>query len=112
MPSDLQAAATPVRLLAISGSLRAASHCTALLRHVGTMLPAGVMQQLLTLGQVPPYDGDLDCATPPAAVAELKEAIARADGLVICSPEYNYGIPVACSRTRSTGRHGPASPRH
>lgn len=93
MSSDLEAAAAPVRLLAISGSLRAASHCTAVLRHVGTMLPPGVIQQLVTLNQVPPYDGDLDGATPPAAVAQLKDAIANADGLVICSPEYNYGIP-------------------
>ncbi|MDI3382878.1 NADPH-dependent FMN reductase [Xenophilus aerolatus] len=111
MTSDSTTAATPVRLLAISGSLRAASHCTAVLRHVGTMLPAAVTQQLTTLGQVPLYDGDLDGATPPAAVAELKDAIAQADGLVICSPEYNYGIPgVLKNAIDWASRPGFASP--
>ncbi|RDI25123.1 NADPH-dependent FMN reductase [Pseudacidovorax intermedius] len=90
--SDIRPAAA-VRLLAISGSLRRASHSTAVLRHMATLLPADAQQRLFTLEEIPPYDGDVDGPQPPAAVAELKDAIAQADGLVICSPEYNYGMP-------------------
>ncbi|MBO9649492.1 MAG: NAD(P)H-dependent oxidoreductase [Variovorax sp.] len=87
------AGAAPVRLLAISGSLRRNSHSTAVLRNIGTLVPQGVVLELMTLEQVPPYDGDQDGAAPPQGVVELKAAIAGADGLVICSPEYNYGMP-------------------
>jgi chromate reductase len=80
-------------LLGISGSLRAASHCTALLRSLVQLVAPPAELRVITLHGVPLYDGDLDGDTPPDGVRALKAAIAAADGLVVCSPEYNYGIP-------------------
>lgn len=82
-----------IRLAAISGSLRAASTNTAVLRTLQDLMPAGVEMDLLPLGGLPLYNQDLDGATPPSDVAAFKAGIAAADGLVICTPEYNYGIP-------------------
>ncbi len=91
----------PTRLVAISGSIRRASHCTAVLRSLTPLLPPTATLELFPLDDVPMYNADLDGDSPPAAVAQLKAAIAAADGLVICSPEYNYGIPgVRGSRMR------------
>ena len=102
---------TPVRLLAISGSLRRASHCTAVLRSLAPLLPTGAALELFPLDEVPMYNADLDGDSPPAAVAQLKAAIAAADGLVLCSPEYNYGIPgVLKNAIDWASRPGFASP--
>ncbi|MEB5964218.1 NADPH-dependent FMN reductase [Comamonas testosteroni] len=102
---------TPVRLVAISGSIRRASHCTAVLRSLTPLLPPTVTMELLPLDDVPLYNGDLDGDTLPPAVKRLKAAIAEADGLVICSPEYNYGIPgVLKNAIDWASRPGFASP--
>ncbi|WP_182284436.1 NADPH-dependent FMN reductase [Comamonas testosteroni] len=102
---------TPVRLVAISGSIRSASHCTAVLRSLTPLLPPTVTMELLPLDDVPLYNGDLEGDTPPPAVKWLKTAIAEADGLVICSPEYNYGIPgVLKNAIDWASRPGFASP--
>jgi chromate reductase len=84
---------SPTRLLGISGSIRSGSNCTAVLRSLQALLPGSASIELFALDEIPLYNADLDGATPPAAVAGLKEAISQADGLVVCSPEYNYGMP-------------------
>lgn len=82
-----------IKLAAISGSLRAASANTAVLRTLQDLMPAGVEMDLLPLDCLPMYNQDLDGTTPPPEVAAFKAAITAADGLVICTPEYNFGIP-------------------
>lgn len=102
---------SPVRLLAISGSIRRASHCTAVLRSLQPLLPAEATLELFPLDEIPLYNADLDGDQPPATVARLKEAIKSADGLVVCSPEYNYGIPgVLKNAIDWASRPGFASP--
>lgn len=82
------------RILGLSGSLRAASFNTGLLRAAGETLPDGVTLDAHTLHGVPLYDGDAEAATgAPPAVAALKAALAAADGLLLVTPEYNNGIP-------------------
>lgn len=102
---------SPARLLAISGSIRRASHCTAVLRSLQPLLPPEATLELFPLDEIPLYNADLDGDQPPAAVARLKEAIKSADGLVVCSPEYNYGIPgVLKNAIDWASRPGFASP--
>jgi chromate reductase len=81
-------------ILGISGSLRADSLNTALLRAAARELPGGVRFHLLEgLKDVPAYDQDDDGASPPPAVVRLRDEIARADALLISTPEYNGSIP-------------------
>lgn len=82
-----------VKLLGLSGSLREGSYSTAVLRALADRLDHGAELRLHPLGEVPLYNQDLDSAEPLPAVAALREAIAVADGLVIVTPEYNYGMP-------------------
>ena len=83
-----------VNLLGISGSLRAASFNTALLRAAAAALPEGVDLQVATLHGIPLYDGDAEAASGiPEAVEALKARIRSADGVVLATPEYNNGIP-------------------
>lgn len=81
------------RLLALSGSLRQASFSTAVLRGLADAAASRAEIVVHTLNDVPPYNQDLDTATPPDGVVALRAAIGGADGLIIVSPEFNYGLP-------------------
>lgn len=82
-----------LRFLGISGSLRDGSHSTNLLRAMAVLLDGQALLDVTTLSDVPLYDADLDGPSTPTAVVALRAAISHADALVICSPEYNYGVP-------------------
>src|SRR5579862_4743796 len=84
-----------MKVLGISGSLRADSHNTKLLRAAGELFEAdGVRFELYEgLKQVPPYDEDDDGDAAPAAVARLRAAVAGADAVFFSTPEYNSSIP-------------------
>jgi len=82
------------RLLGLSGSLRAGSFNTALLRAAESRLPPGVSLEVVTLHGIPLYDGDREATEGlPSAVTELKEQIVASDGVLLATPEYNNGIP-------------------
>jgi chromate reductase len=83
-----------VNILGVSGSLRAGSYNSALVRAAAAVAPAGMVVDVYSgLPAIPPYDQDLDTDDPPAPVADLRERIRAADGLLIATPEYNYGVP-------------------
>lgn len=83
------------RVLALSGSLRAGSHSTALLRAAAAR--AGDEVELVlyeALRDIPPYDEDAeDDEAHVAPVEQLKEALRDADAVLIATPEYNGSIP-------------------
>jgi chromate reductase len=83
-----------VRILGLSGSLRRASHNTALLRAAAMTLPSGVELEVFDgLRDLPHYDEDMDVQPAPEPVARLREALSAADGVLIATPEYNGSIP-------------------
>jgi chromate reductase len=83
-----------MRILAISGSLRAASHNTALLRAAAELAPDGVeVQQFEGLDRLPHYNEDHDTDDPHPAVQQLREHIAGTDLVLISTPEYNGSMP-------------------
>jgi chromate reductase len=83
-----------VRILAVSGSLRGNSHNTALLRAALEAAPAGVEAELWEgLGDVPPYDQDLESGALPASVVRLREEWGTADAILFATPEYNGSVP-------------------
>ena len=84
-----------MHLLALSGSLRARSINTELLRAVALVAPAETHIRFSDhLGGLPHYNPDLDAEgmSPPEIVAQLRTAIAAADAIVISSPEYAHGV--------------------
>ena len=82
------------RVLGIAGSLRAASFNRALLR---AAMDSGAASDLkitpFDIASIPLYNGDVEDAGDPEPVKALKEAIRGSDGLLIVTPEYNYGLP-------------------
>ena len=82
-----------MRILGVSGSLRADSHNTRLLAVASRLLPDDVEYvRFEALKAIPPFDED-DEDDPGEAVEHWREAIAAADGLLFATPEYNASIP-------------------
>lgn len=83
-------------LLTLSGSLRADSANTTILRALAAEAPTGVDFVFYeNLAFIPPFAPVPDETEPPAAVTDLRRQVAAADGVVVCTPEYAFGIPGA-----------------
>ena len=82
-----------MKIAAISGSLRAGSSNTAVLRAAARLVPPGVEVILFEgIAQLPFFNPDLDGGNVPAPVGAMRELIGRVDGLLISSPEYARGV--------------------
>jgi chromate reductase, NAD(P)H dehydrogenase (quinone) len=82
-----------MKIIAISGSLRATSLNTAVLQAAGRLAPAGVTIEIFEgIGNLPFFNSDLDGDRLPPEVVEFRTVIGTADGLLISSPEYARGI--------------------
>ncbi len=84
----------PVRILAISGSLRRLSSNTALVGAVARLAPEIVEVSIYHgLADLPPFNPDIDDDHVPAAVATLRGRLQASDAVLISSPEYAHGVP-------------------
>jgi chromate reductase, NAD(P)H dehydrogenase (quinone) len=82
------------QVLAISGSLRRASFNTSLLRAMAARAPNGVSISVYEdLGAIPFFNEDLEANGGPEGVTRLRGAVARADAILIATPEYNQSMP-------------------
>jgi chromate reductase, NAD(P)H dehydrogenase (quinone) len=79
-------------LLALSGSLRAQSFNTRILRTLSLLAPQGVAVELFDVAELPLYNQDDDGDVLPDSAARLRAAVAAADGVVIATPEYNHSF--------------------
>jgi chromate reductase, NAD(P)H dehydrogenase (quinone) len=83
-------------ILGLNGSLRRDSYNGRLLRVAAAELGSAAELALLDrLAELPAYNEDIDGGPAPESVRHLRTAIARADGVLIATPEYNASIPGA-----------------
>ncbi|MEO7963017.1 MAG: NADPH-dependent FMN reductase [Gemmatimonadaceae bacterium] len=85
-----------VKVLAISGSLRARSSNMEVLKAAALLAPPSMSFTFYEgLGQLPHFNPDLDAigAVLPPSVQALRAAVKSADALLISSPEYAHGVP-------------------
>ena len=86
-----------MKVLGVSGSLRADSYNARLLEAAAAAAPEGVEVELLdpaVLAELPLYDQDLDVPGElPYSVQRLREAWAEADAILFATPEYNGSVP-------------------
>jgi chromate reductase len=86
----------PIRIAAISGSLRAASSSASLLRAAARLAPGGVAVSIADdLGRLPHFnpDHDADGVPAPESVAAFRALLANAHAVILCTPEYAHGVP-------------------
>lgn len=80
-----------IKILAIPGSLRGNSSSNLILKEVISLAPAGVLIETYEgVGALPHFN---DPAEGPDIVIEFRQKIKDADAILICTPEYAFGIP-------------------
>ncbi|MER9304091.1 NAD(P)H-dependent oxidoreductase [Mesorhizobium sp. M0293] len=83
-----------LNILAISGSLRAASTNSALIAALARNAPTGCRIAIYDgLGHLPIFNPDDEGERTPLEATELIDAVTRADGVIISCPEYAHGVP-------------------
>jgi NAD(P)H-dependent FMN reductase len=81
-------------VLAISGSTRERSSNLCILERLAEWSAGRFdMQIYQRLAELPHFNPDLDAGDPPATVAELRQMVEAADGVIICTPEYVFNLP-------------------
>src|SRR5690625_3898539 len=84
-----------ITILAFAGSLRKDSYNKSLLRAAKEVAPGNVKIKIFDLEGIPFFSEDVEAEGDPDYVTQFKEAIRKADGLLIATPEYNYGMSSA-----------------
>src|SRR5262245_22765270 len=83
-----------IHILGISGSLRAKSSNTTLLRAAANL--ASLRDMSITvysaLGELPHFNPDLEGTEPPSVI-KFRDELQNSDGVLISSPEYAHGVP-------------------
>ena len=83
-----------IEILAISGSLRAASTNSALVAALARNAPSGCRVTLYDgLGRLPIFNPDDEGERTPREAAALIDAVTGADGIIVSCPEYAHGVP-------------------
>ena len=88
------AASSPkLDIVGLCGSLQAGSLNGMALRLAGECMPPGMVLEVLEWSLVPPFNADVLELGIPVPVQRIRDRIARADGVVIATPEYNFSLP-------------------
>jgi chromate reductase len=101
----------PFRFVTMVGSLRRDSFNAAIARALPALAPEGVaIEPLPSVGEFPLYNHDVQLKGFPPVVTQTGEAIARADGVIIVTPEYNYSVPGVLKNVIDWVSHLPNKP--
>ncbi|PWU03372.1 MAG: flavoprotein [Bacteroidetes bacterium] len=80
-----------MKILIIPGSLRNGSSNHIILKAAASFIPHNFQKIWFDgLGGLPHFN---DSESPPEQVVKFQKLIAEADGILICSPEYAFGVP-------------------
>jgi chromate reductase, NAD(P)H dehydrogenase (quinone) len=83
-----------LNILAISGSLRAASTNSALTGGLAQNAPTGCRVTVYDgLGRLPIFNADDEGERMPPQASALIDAVTAADGVIVSCPEYAHGVP-------------------
>jgi chromate reductase, NAD(P)H dehydrogenase (quinone) len=87
--------AKTLSVISICGSLRKGSYNRMVMNALPGLAPEGMkITEAPPFNEFPLYDADIQNSTGfPASVQKLADAIRAADGVVINTPEYNFGTP-------------------
>lgn len=98
-----------IEILAFAGSLRKESYNKAVLRAAKELAPDSLHIEIFDLQGIPLYNADVEANGDPDRVAEFKNALLKADGVLIATPEYNHGVPAVTKNAVDWASRPPKS---
>lgn len=75
------------------GSLRKESFNLKFAKHIQAVAPEGYEMEIIEIGHLPFYNEDIDNGNPPQSYTDFRETVARLDGFLFFTPEYNRSVP-------------------
>src|SRR5215475_7092923 len=95
MDANPEIAMAGLNVVSICGSLRKGSYNAIVQRALPALAPEGMtIKPAPSFAEFPLYNADVQNSTGfPAPVNVLADAIRAADGVIFCTPEYNFSIP-------------------
>lgn len=82
------------KILAISGSIRINSTNESILNVIANLYRESLDVQIYNgIAELPHFNPDLDNETVPLNVKTFRTLIEKADGVIICTPEYVFSLP-------------------
>ena len=88
-----------LNIVGIAASLRAQSYSKMVLQYIADLLPPETAFDLLDIGALPHYSGDLEAQALPASVVSSRQLVRQCDALVLVVPEYHHGMPGVLKNT-------------
>jgi chromate reductase, NAD(P)H dehydrogenase (quinone) len=83
-----------IKILAISGSLRASSSNTNILRVLANLAPKNVSIEIYEgIGNLPYFNPEIDDNRELISVQDWRSQLQQADAIIFCTPEYAHGVP-------------------
>ena len=98
-----------INIVGFTGSLRKKSYNMATLLAAKEMMPKGVTLDIIDISLIPFFNEDLENNIPDS-VANFKNKIASADGILIATPEYNFSIPPVLKNALDWASRGDFKP--
>lgn len=96
-----------MRVAMLVGSLRAGSINLKVAKSIAALAGDRLDVEIAKIADLPLYNEDLD-PNPPAEWVRFREQIARMDGVIFCTPEYNRGVPGALKNAIDVGSRPPS----
>ncbi len=98
-----------LRIVGISGSLRKGSYNTALLHAAAELMPPEMTLEIIDISPLPMLNQDFEKPFPEVA-AEFCDRLAKADGVLFATPEYNSSISAVLKNAIDWASRSPQQP--
>jgi chromate reductase len=83
-----------MKILAISGSIRAKSSNSAILQALKELAPDNINIEIYDgIANLPHFNPDIDNENALVSVIDWRSQLQKADGVIFCTPEYAHGVP-------------------
>lgn len=83
-----------IKILAICGSLSKNSSNATILQNIHSLVDENIDFIIAqSIGALPHFNPELDGTEPPASVETFRHQLRNADAVLICTPEYAFGVP-------------------
>src|SRR3954467_5535680 len=93
----------PMNVCVLVGSLRKASFNRMLAGATISLAPSSMKLDITEIGQLPPYNEDIETAAPPGQWIAFRQRVKAADAVLFVTPEYNRSVPAALKNALDVG---------